>query len=35
MTGVRIGSGGPELSFDTLNGDVLIKNRRSRARNEK
>jgi hypothetical protein len=27
MTGVRIGSGGPELSFDTLNGDVLIKNR--------
>ena len=27
MTGVRIGSGGPELSFETLNGDVLIKNR--------
>jgi hypothetical protein len=26
-TGVRIGSGGPELSFETLNGDVLIKNR--------
>jgi DUF4097 and DUF4098 domain-containing protein YvlB len=27
MTGVRIGNGGPELSFETLNGDVLIKNR--------
>jgi DUF4097 and DUF4098 domain-containing protein YvlB len=27
MTGVRIGSGGPELSFETLNGNVLIKNR--------
>jgi DUF4097 and DUF4098 domain-containing protein YvlB len=27
MTGVRIGSGGPELSFETLNGSVLIKNR--------
>jgi len=27
MTGVRIGNGGPELTFDTLNGDVLIKNR--------
>lgn len=27
MTGVRIGSGGPELSFETLNGDVLIKSR--------
>jgi len=27
MTGVRIGTGGPELNFDTLNGDVLIKNR--------
>jgi hypothetical protein len=27
MTGVRIGSGGPELSFETLNGEVLIKNR--------
>jgi len=27
MTGVRVGSGGPELTFDTLNGDVLIKNR--------
>jgi DUF4097 and DUF4098 domain-containing protein YvlB len=26
MTGVRIGSGGPELSFETVNGDVLIKN---------
>lgn len=26
-TGVRIGSGGPELSFDTLNGNVLIRNR--------
>lgn len=25
MTGVRVGSGGPELSFETLNGDVLIK----------
>jgi hypothetical protein len=27
MTGVRIGGGGPEFSFETLNGDVLIKNR--------
>ena len=27
MTGVRIGNGGPELSFETLNGEVLIKNR--------
>jgi hypothetical protein len=27
MTGVRIGSGGPELDFETLNGEVLIKNR--------
>jgi len=27
FTGVRIGSGGPELSFETLNGEVLIKNR--------
>ena len=27
MTGVRIGQGGPELQFETLNGDVLIKNR--------
>jgi len=27
MTGVRIGSGGPELSFETLNGEVLIRNR--------
>jgi hypothetical protein len=27
LTAVRIGSGGPELSFDTLNGNVLIKNR--------
>ncbi len=27
MTGVRIGSGGTELSFETLNGEVLIKNR--------
>ncbi|MGD1094978.1 MAG: hypothetical protein ABSB35_23665 [Bryobacteraceae bacterium] len=26
-TGVRIGGGGPELDFETLNGDVLIKNR--------
>jgi hypothetical protein len=26
-TGVRIGSGGTELTFDTLNGEVLIKNR--------
>jgi hypothetical protein len=26
MTGVRIGSGGPELQFETLNGDVMIKN---------
>jgi len=27
MTGVRIGNGGPELNFETLNGSVLIKNR--------
>lgn len=27
MTGVRIGRGGPELDFETLNGDVLIKSR--------
>lgn len=27
MSGVRIGSGGPELSFETLNGQVLIRNR--------
>jgi len=27
MTGVRIGRGGPELQFETLNGDVMIKNR--------
>ena len=27
MTGVRIGNGGPELTFETLNGDVMIKNR--------
>jgi hypothetical protein len=27
MTGVRIGHGGPELQFETLNGDVLVKNR--------
>jgi DUF4097 and DUF4098 domain-containing protein YvlB len=27
MTAVRIGSGGPELSFETLNGEVLIRNR--------
>jgi DUF4097 and DUF4098 domain-containing protein YvlB len=27
LTGVRIGGGGPELDFETLNGDVLIKNR--------
>jgi DUF4097 and DUF4098 domain-containing protein YvlB len=26
-TGVRIGNGGPELEFETLNGSVLIKNR--------
>jgi hypothetical protein len=26
MTGVRIGSGGPELSFETVNGEVLIRN---------
>jgi len=26
-TAVRIGGGGPELSFDTLNGEVLIRNR--------
>ena len=24
MTGVRIGAGGPELSFETLNGDVVV-----------
>lgn len=27
MTAVRIGRGGPELRFETLNGDVLIKSR--------
>jgi len=27
MAGVRVGSGGPELRFETLNGDVLIKDR--------
>jgi hypothetical protein len=27
MTAVRIGSGGTELSFETLNGEVLIRNR--------
>lgn len=27
MTGVRIGRGGPELQFETLNGNVMIKNR--------
>lgn len=27
MSGVRIGNGGPELSFETLNGEVLIRNR--------
>jgi hypothetical protein len=27
MTGVRIGQGGPELEFETLNGNVMIKNR--------
>lgn len=27
MSGVRIGSGGVDLSFETLNGEVLIKNR--------
>ncbi len=27
MTGVRIGSGGPELTFETLNGNVMIRNR--------
>ena len=27
MAGLRIGSGGPELTFETLNGTVLIKNR--------
>ncbi len=27
MTGVRIGRGGPELTFETLNGNVMIKNR--------
>lgn len=27
MTGVRIGHGGPELTFETLNGNVMIRNR--------
>jgi DUF4097 and DUF4098 domain-containing protein YvlB len=27
MTGVRIGRGGPELQFETLNGDVMVRNR--------
>jgi DUF4097 and DUF4098 domain-containing protein YvlB len=27
MTGVRIGQGGPELQFETLNGNVLVRNR--------
>ncbi len=27
MTGVRIGNGGPELQFETLNGDVMVRNR--------
>ena len=27
MTGVRIGRGGPELQFETVNGNVMIKNR--------
>ena len=27
MSGVRIGSGGPELNFETLNGEVLIRDR--------
>ncbi len=27
LTGVRIGRGGPELQFETLNGNVMIKNR--------
>ena len=27
MTGVRIGSGGPELKFETLNGNIMIRNR--------
>ena len=27
MTGVRIGGGGPELQFETLNGDVMVRNR--------
>jgi DUF4097 and DUF4098 domain-containing protein YvlB len=27
MTGARIGSGGPELAFETVNGEVLIRNR--------
>jgi DUF4097 and DUF4098 domain-containing protein YvlB len=27
MTAVRIGSGGPELSFETLNGQIFIRNR--------
>jgi DUF4097 and DUF4098 domain-containing protein YvlB len=28
LTGVRIGGGGPELSFETVNGDVLVKEAR-------
>jgi DUF4097 and DUF4098 domain-containing protein YvlB len=27
MTGVRIGHGGPELTFETLNGNVMVRNR--------
>lgn len=27
MTGVRIGRGGPELQFETLNGNVMVRNR--------
>jgi hypothetical protein len=27
MSGVRIGRGGPELQFETLNGNVMIRNR--------
>lgn len=27
MTGVRIGRGGPELQFETLNGNIMIRNR--------
>jgi DUF4097 and DUF4098 domain-containing protein YvlB len=27
MTGVRIGQGGPELQFETLNGNVMVRNR--------